>query len=106
MGAGWFDVNTPRRNPGIRPHHPARAQQLVVQRQRAIVAIAASLLGGPPVDLEDTASSLDRQSLTLVLAALAYAAGSDEDNELVYDVEAQPTHFKSVPSVSPGPKRS
>ena len=46
--------------------------------QRRIARVAACLLGGPPVDLADTVTSLDRARLALILAALAHANGAGE----------------------------
>ncbi len=43
--------------------------------EQRVVAIAASLLGGPPVDLSEVLSSLDPATSDLVLASLAHAAG-------------------------------
>lgn len=53
--------------------------------EQRIVRIAASLLGGPPVNLADNLPGLDRRGVNLVLAALAHAAGSHEGSELVYE---------------------
>lgn len=44
--------------------------------EQRIAAIAASLLGGPPVDLSEVLPGLDRDQLALVLAAVAHAGGS------------------------------
>ena len=38
--------------------------------------------------------------------AVAYGVGSDEDNELVYDADGQPTQFRTVPSVFLWPNES
>lgn len=43
-----------------------------------LLRIAASLLGGPPVDLSRNLAGLDRQHLQLVLDAIAHAGGSHE----------------------------
>lgn len=43
-----------------------------------LLRIAASLLGGPPVDLSRNLAGLDREHLQLVLAAIAHANGSNE----------------------------
>jgi hypothetical protein len=53
--------------------------------QRLLYA-AASIADGHPIDLGDLAAGLDRRALTLVLAALAHAAGSHDH-----------------PAVTPGP---
>jgi hypothetical protein len=43
-----------------------------------VLRAAASLADGQPVDLADLTAGVDRQELTLVLAAIAHAAGSHE----------------------------
>ncbi|HEY9409027.1 MAG TPA: hypothetical protein VIP77_05545 [Jiangellaceae bacterium] len=46
--------------------------------EQQIVQVAASLLGGPPADLNDTIPGLSRANLALVLAAIAHAGGSHD----------------------------
>lgn len=46
--------------------------------QRWVLGAAASIADGHPVDLGDLAAGLDRRDLTLVLAAIAHAAGSHD----------------------------
>lgn len=46
--------------------------------QQRILRIAASLLGGAPVNLYEEVPGLDRDHLALVLAAIAHAGGSHE----------------------------
>lgn len=48
--------------------------------QRRMLRIAASLLGGTPVDLHEDIAGLDRDHLALVLAAIAHAGGSHDHN--------------------------
>jgi hypothetical protein len=59
-----------------------------------LLRTAASLADGQPVDLADLTAGVDREELSLVLAALAHAAGSHEhrtdDGELVGPVVAWP----------------
>jgi len=43
--------------------------------ERRLVRIAASLLGGPTVDLHEDISGLDQRSVELVLAAVLHANG-------------------------------
>lgn len=43
-----------------------------------LLRIAASLLGGPSVDLSSNPAGLDREHLQLVLAAIAHANGGNE----------------------------
>lgn len=47
-----------------------------------LLRIAASLLGGPPVDLSRNLAGLDREHLQLVLAAVAHASGSHEHSPM------------------------
>ena len=55
--------------------------------QLRVLRAAASIAEGHPVDLGDLAGGLDRRSLTLVLAALAHAAGSHENRAVVRDAD-------------------
>jgi hypothetical protein len=43
-----------------------------------LLRIAASLLGGPPVDLSSNLAGLDREHLQRVLVAIAHAGGGHE----------------------------
>ncbi|HEY3408447.1 MAG TPA: hypothetical protein VGK53_09780 [Propionicimonas sp.] len=43
-----------------------------------LLRVAASLLGGPPLDLGRNLAGLDREHAHLVLAAIAHASGSHE----------------------------
>lgn len=53
--------------------------------ERRVLAIAASLVSSEhPVDLGDV-SGLDRQALSLVLAALAHAGGSHEHSRMLME---------------------
>lgn len=58
--------------------------------EQRVVRIAASLLGGPPVDLAEEISGLDRPALALVLAALAHANGSHQHSDMTFDVDGRP----------------
>ena len=53
--------------------------------ERRLLVIAASLLGGEPVNLYEEIPGLDRDHLQLVLAAIAHANGSQEHSGLVTD---------------------
>ena len=44
---------------------------------------AASVADGHPVDLGDLAGALDRRALTLLLAAIAHAAGSHDHRQII-----------------------
>jgi hypothetical protein len=49
--------------------------------QRRLLRAAAGLADGQPVDLADLTAGVDRAELTLLLAALAHAAGSHEHRD-------------------------
>ncbi|WP_138760835.1 hypothetical protein [Modestobacter altitudinis] len=51
--------------------------------QLRLLRAAAGLADGQPVDLADLTAGVDRSELTLLLAALAHAAGSHEHAEVV-----------------------
>ena len=55
-----------------------------------LLRVAAGLADGQPVDLADLTAGVDRAELTLVLAALAHAAGSHEQSDVVRDDEGLP----------------
>ena len=67
---------------------PALSAGLLVgsECEEWVLRTAASIADGSPIDLGDLAAGLDRRTLTLVLAALAHAAGSHDH-----------------PAVTPGP---
>ena len=50
-----------------------------------LLRAAASLADGQPVDLADVTAGVDREQLTLLLAAVAHAAGSHEHHDLLRD---------------------
>lgn len=60
--------------------------------EQRLVRIAASLLGGPPVDLANDIPGVDRTVLALVLAAIAHAGGSHEHPDLQFDEHGIPTY--------------
>lgn len=70
--------------------------------EQSIARIGASLLGGTPVDLATELPGLDRDSTTLVLAAVAHAAGSHEGSDVTFDSAGRPT-FGPVESLHPWP---
>jgi hypothetical protein len=53
--------------------------------ERRLLAICASLAGGRPIDLSDTLTGLDRDTIGLVIAAVAHASGSHQHADLVID---------------------
>ena len=73
--------------------------------ERRLLAIVASLTGGAPVDLGDALAGLDRDTVTLVLAAVAHASGSHEHADMVIDPD-RGVGFAGgrLPSLYPWPK--
>lgn len=69
--------------------------------EQRVVRIAASLLGGVPVDLSEDVPGLDRRNLALVLAAIAHANGSHEHSVIRYGEDGAPQGFERVPSLYP-----
>ena len=72
--------------------------------EQRVIRIAASLLGGDRVDLNDDVSGLDRTNLALVLAAIAHANGSHEHSELRFNADGTPQGFDAAPSLYPWPE--
>lgn len=66
--------------------------------EQRIVRIAASLLGGPPVDLSEEIPGIDRANLVLVLAAIAHASGSHEHSAMRFDSDDNPIGFDRLDS--------
>jgi hypothetical protein len=58
--------------------------------QLRLLRAAAGLAEGQPVDLADLTAGLDRAELSLLLAALAHAAGSHEHREVRRDADGVP----------------
>ena len=73
--------------------------------QRRLLRAAASLAEGQPVDLADLTAGLDRGELTLLLAALAHAAGSHEHHGLERDDEGLAHDGALLGPVVPWPAR-
>lgn len=63
--------------------------------ERRIVRIAASLLGGPAVELHEDLPGLDRAALHLVLAAIAHANGSHEHSVMIFDDNGTPARTEA-----------
>lgn len=68
-----------------------------------VLRAAASIAEGRRVDLGDLAASLDRPSLTLLLAAAAHAAGSHDHWEPTHAVEELPHSGRRLPPLVPWP---
>lgn len=72
--------------------------------ERRVLTIVASLLDDErTVSLNDVLPGLDRPHLELVLAAVAHAAGSHEQNGLTYDDDGRPAAFPKLASAYPWP---
>jgi hypothetical protein len=72
--------------------------------ERRVLAIVASLLDAAhTVSLGDVLPGLDREALDLVLAALAHAAGSHQQNGVEVDDNGLPVAFPQLPSLHPWP---
>ena len=71
--------------------------------EQRVARIAASLLGGSPVRLDDDIPGLDRPSLDLVLAALAHANGSHEHSGFARDETGHPTGIVKLQTLYPWP---
>lgn len=71
--------------------------------ERRVVRIAASLLGGPAVDLAEEIPGLDREALGLVLAAIAHAGGSHEHGGIRFDDGGVPVGFVKESTLYPWP---
>lgn len=71
--------------------------------ERACIAVAASLLGGPPVDLSDVAPNLDSLALVNVLAAVSAAAGGDYLVTPERDPQTQQLTLQPRPNPCPWP---
>ncbi len=71
--------------------------------EQRLVRVAASLLGGPAVDLAEDIPGLDRDSADLVLAAIAHANGSHQHSGFVYNEEGRPTGTTRYETLHPWP---
>jgi hypothetical protein len=72
--------------------------------ERWLLQAAASIADGHPLDLGDLAAGLDRHALTLVLAAIAHAAGSHEDHHTPRDPDGDPHPDDRLPPLVPWPQ--
>ncbi len=72
--------------------------------QRWVLGAAASIADGHPVDLGDLAAGLDRHALTLVLAAIAHAAGSHEHHHTARDPDGVPQQGGRLPPLISWPQ--
>jgi hypothetical protein len=86
---------------------PALADSLLVgsSGQQRVLRAAASIADASPVDLGDLAAGLNCRALTLVLAAIAHAAGSHDHRDLVYDSDGIPHPGDPLPPFVAWPLR-
>jgi hypothetical protein len=86
---------------------PALSAGLIVgsSGQLRVLRAAASIAEGHPVDLGDLAAGLDRRALTLVLAAIAHAAGSHDHRAIAYDANGVPHLGEPLPPLVAWPLR-
>jgi len=73
--------------------------------QRRLLRAAAGLADGQPVDLADLTAGVDRRELTLLLAAVAHAAGSHEQAAVVPSPDGVPGPRRPVGPVVAWPVR-
>src|SRR4051812_45850097 len=73
---------------------------------RLMAALLGTDAGGHPIDLGDLAAGLDRRALTLVLAAIAHAAGSHEHQHTPVTPTASRTRVTDCRRWFPGPSRT
>ena len=72
--------------------------------ERQVLQAAASIADGHPVDLGDLAAGLDRRALTLVLAAIAHAAGSHEPRSITHAPDGVRHPGDRLPPLVPWPQ--
>lgn len=79
--------------------------------QQRVLRIAAALLGAKPVDLYQDVPGLDREHLSLVLAAIAHAGGSHDhsgdlqpDPEGKWNLDGVRHGVRRLPSLYPWPE--
>jgi hypothetical protein len=73
--------------------------------QLRLLRAAASLADGQPLDLADLTAGVDRVELTLLLAAVAHAAGSHEHHLAVRNDDGPPHEGPPLGPVVPWPLR-
>jgi hypothetical protein len=72
--------------------------------ERPVLEISASPLDTThTVSLSDVLPGLDREAFDLVLAALAHAAGSHQQNGVEADENGLPVAFPQLPNLHPWP---
>lgn len=92
-GTAWLDVTTLLDYAGV-----------CSGGERRVLTVVAALVDDRPIrDLPDVLAGLDRRTLVLVLAALAHAAGSHEQADLV--AQGDQLVFVSLPALVEWPDR-
>jgi hypothetical protein len=71
--------------------------------EKRFLLIAASLGGGTPVALSDALPGLDRTVMELVLAAVAHAAGTHQQSDVI-EAPGGSMSFQKLDSLYPWPK--
>jgi hypothetical protein len=86
---------------------PALSTGLIVGSggEMRVLRAAASIADGQPIDLGDLAAGLDRRALTLLLAAIAHAAGSHDHRRLTYDGDGIARPGDQLPALVAWPVR-
>lgn len=64
-----------------------------------VIRIAASLLGGPAVDLAEDVPGLDREHAALVLAAIAHANGSHQQSAIQFNKDGSRVDVTQMPAL-------
>jgi hypothetical protein len=73
--------------------------------ERRLLGIVASLAGAGPTDLSDILTGLDRDTISLVIAAVAHASGSHQHPDMVIDPDRGVAFSRGrLPSLYPWPK--
>lgn len=71
--------------------------------ERRLLALAAAIGGSRRVNLNETLSGLDRTAVTLVLAAVAHAAGSHQHSDLRIGPTTRFAHLVDLGGLFPWP---
>jgi hypothetical protein len=78
----WIDVDDSQWSVLVAEQLTSRRTGVLSGGERRILAVAASLAGGAPVDLADTVSGVDRHAVELILAAISHASGSHQHSDI------------------------
>lgn len=73
------------------------------RRVLTVVAALADSTGSRRIDLADVITGVDRDSLDVILAALAHAAGTQVDTRLEFENESGIPQLVPLPSLHPWP---